>query len=86
MNDREIEAHNLTKSPETVLEEFAREVQGISSRIETSLYMFSNKQASNEYKEHDLQGISSLVKALNSSVALVEIYLDHKRHTKLPQP
>ena len=43
MNDKEIEALNLTKSPEEVLEEFAREVQGISSRIETSLYMLSNK-------------------------------------------
>ena len=85
MNDKEIEALNLTKSPEVVLEEFAREVQGISSRIETSLYMLSNKQLPSEYREHDLQGIGALVKALKSSVAFVESYLDHKKHIKPPQ-
>lgn len=82
MNNQEIEALNRTKSSETVLEEFAREVQGISSRIETSLYMLSNKQVSNEAKERGLEGIGSLVKALNSSVELVESYLNHKRHIK----
>lgn len=85
MNDQEIEALNLTKSPETVLKEFAREVQSISSRIETSVYMLSNKQVSTEAKERGLEGIGSLVKALNSSVELVESYLNHKRHTKSSQ-
>jgi hypothetical protein len=83
MNDKEIEAFNLTKSPETVLEEFAREVQELCIRLETYIYLFSKKQQlSIENRELELQGISLLLKAMNSNVASIERYIDHKKNTK----